>query len=63
MEFIGVSLNWRRIGIATLLYRVQGHWLRCILNTIDLFFKHRNTFIVCNIPDAVDLYPFISAET
>lgn len=63
MEFIGVSLNWRRIGIATVLYRVQGHWLCCILNIIDLFFKHRNTFIVCNIPDAVDLYPFISAET
>lgn len=38
MEFIGVSLNWRRIGIATLLYRVQEHWLCCILNIIDLFF-------------------------
>lgn len=63
MEFIGVALNWRRIEIATLLYRVQGYWLCCILNIIDLFFKHRNTFIVCNITDAVDLYPFISAET
>lgn len=38
MEFIGVALNWRRIGIATLLYRVQGNWLCCILNIIDLFF-------------------------
>lgn len=62
MEFIGVSLNWRRIGIATILYRVQGNWLCCILNKIDFFFKHRNTFIVCNITDAVDLHPFISSE-
>lgn len=38
MEFIGVALHWRRIGIATLLYRVQGNWLCCILNIIDLFF-------------------------